>query len=280
MHPEFDTRNMQFTVFGFSSMSVPEVPPNVWDFILSNNSVDLEKFLFAIAELDSTQNTNVLQRVLDQRVNQASRFKFYNPIYGQHGWYHVLTEDRGDRTLIPPLSSPLHYAVHIKALACVPVLLQYNADLTLLDEKDQGPFNIAKLQNDPNMLQLFKQSQTNFASRRKQMQYLELLNKKLKEDNANAMALLAEIEKDREAYKSRVREATLKACNYVVSVTLEKLTDLGENKIQTPPEFENHPVHYAVVNHSNPAEIEKPPVPRIGVPTSNRGLPTTEIHPH
>lgn len=45
----------------------------------------------------------------------------------------------------------------------------------------------------------------------------------LKDQHSKAIALLAQVDLDREAYKSHLREITLKACAEIVAATKEKL---------------------------------------------------------
>ena len=117
---------------------------SLWDIILKNNPIECEKYLSSIAEAEYNDNIFLMAKILDQRVNTSSRFKFYNPVIGSHGYFHILTENDNFVAYLTPNSTPLHYVVELKSYGVIPILLKYCSDLTLTDEKERTAYYIAK----------------------------------------------------------------------------------------------------------------------------------------
>jgi hypothetical protein len=117
-------------------------PVSLWDFILGNQHVDVEQYLQRIAASDARDGTNLIDRILGQRVEQSVRFKFHHPVMGDHGYYHASLDPEHLR-LLPKGTSPLHLAVRVRSSACVALLLQYCADLLAMDSEGTTAFRLA-----------------------------------------------------------------------------------------------------------------------------------------
>ena len=54
-------------------------------------------------------------------------------------------------------STPLHFAVHMQSPQQVQCLLQAGADASMLDEKNQTPYRLARVLNDEKIVAIFQQ---------------------------------------------------------------------------------------------------------------------------
>jgi hypothetical protein len=117
----------------------------------------------------------VMPKVLDARVEQSVRFEFTNPLVGQHGYLHVLRDknpSKLSKEVVLKGSTPLHFAVFLRATDAVQVLLQAGSDPSLMDENNQTAYKIARESKDEKLIALFQQHRL-FAHRlRKQARLL------------------------------------------------------------------------------------------------------------
>jgi hypothetical protein len=118
------------------------VPVSLWDFILGHQHVEAEQYLLRIAASDARDGTNLIDRILGQRVEQSVRFKFHHPVMGDHGYFHASLDPTHTR-LLPKGTSPLHLAVRVRSSSCVALLLLHNADLLAMDSEGATAFRLA-----------------------------------------------------------------------------------------------------------------------------------------
>ena len=121
--PSDDPATAGVTPEGPAPAAVPSEPPKVslWDFIIQRRADGVLKYLERMNSQDARDNTSLVSRILDQRVEQSVRFSFYNPVIGQHGYRHILS----DVPLCPKGTTSLHLAVLVRDAPCVTALLQY-----------------------------------------------------------------------------------------------------------------------------------------------------------
>jgi hypothetical protein len=117
----------------------PAEKQSLWDFIFQKKADGVKSYLDVLAARDAAEGTTLVNRILDQRVEQSVRFKFYNPVMGQHGYHHVLSTPA---LLAPKGSSPLHWAIIMRDPACMTVLLNFCADVTCQDENGITPYRL------------------------------------------------------------------------------------------------------------------------------------------
>ena len=101
-----------------------------WDFMLFRQPDALQHYLSRLSAVDARDGTTLVSKVLDQRVEQSVRFRFYNPVIGSHGYHHVLVEPRGAGQTVPKGSTPLHFAVRQRLARCATILCELGADVT------------------------------------------------------------------------------------------------------------------------------------------------------
>eukprot|EP00455_Lapot_gusevi_P034044 TRINITY_DN3744_c0_g1_i1.p1 TRINITY_DN3744_c0_g1~~TRINITY_DN3744_c0_g1_i1.p1 ORF type:complete len:883 (+),score=279.41 TRINITY_DN3744_c0_g1_i1:132-2780(+) len=148
---------------------------SIWDFVLYGQHQELQSYIQLLHERDDVmadEKGDLTQRILEQRVESSVRFKFINPVIGQHGYLHVnapKSANKYAKEITLKGTTPLHYAAHLRLAECCQVLLQGGADPSLMDEKDQTPYRLARLTKDERLISVFLQHRAQPHRIRKQL---------------------------------------------------------------------------------------------------------------
>ena len=144
-----------------------------WDLILHFQTSELTNYLHLLQSKDdrATDKDAVTQRVLDARVETSVRFDFQNPIVGQHGYTHkdgVRSQNKWAQEVVLKGATALHYAVHLGNEQALNVLLEAGADASLMNERNETPFLVAKMRGDEKIMAVFQQFRPYACKLRKQ----------------------------------------------------------------------------------------------------------------
>ena len=184
---------------------------------------------------------SVLARLLSQYVQQSTRWIFFNPVFGTHGYYHCRDATRKDSVaecrgllplnienistdalgsadvlpqfviVVPKSTTALHYAVMMNSKECLHVLLSFGADLFLKNEHGMTPFELAKHVNaDAQIIQMLYSFKFYIHHLLMRVKGLEKNVVDLEKVNDQTLEKLTDIERKREEYKSNVKRATLR----------------------------------------------------------------------
>eukprot|EP00455_Lapot_gusevi_P028389 TRINITY_DN3028_c0_g2_i1.p1 TRINITY_DN3028_c0_g2~~TRINITY_DN3028_c0_g2_i1.p1 ORF type:complete len:481 (-),score=100.95 TRINITY_DN3028_c0_g2_i1:148-1542(-) len=189
-------------------------PVSLWDFILNQQVEDLAEYLELLCENEeknekSPESNQLVSRILDQRVEQSVRFKFFNPVVGRHGYYHVLTEN--NKMIVSRGTTPLHFAVHCGAAKCLTLLLQNCADSTAQDENNFTAYRIACEKKDQELLNVFRSHRDFQHSQRRRLRKLHSLVITLKAEQERAVEELNEIKEKRDSFKAKMTAVATRA---------------------------------------------------------------------